>query len=242
MYVKVCFLCVCRRVCTCVYVCTLYECMRTCVSTCASECVHCVCVCVVGPWGPWQCSALAHPCVQYKHLLPSIKRHVLLDQRGFSGSSALQTHTHESRTFSRGLDCWVATQGGCPRRERPPAQGWPEISSEQSWPRRPSFRRRKPAPPGPHTGPTEAPPGSSAQPPASRVQGSPVLLAPGSLGFPQPTLGKASHCCAWACPGVPEARTRLSPLSPRGPEALAHRRCSVLPGRAPLPDPCSFSF
>ena len=84
----------------CAHVCVSapeYMCTRVSVHVC--ECMHCAWVCVVGPWGPRQCSALAHPRVQYEHLLPSIKRHGLLDKRGFSGSSALQTHTHECHTF-----------------------------------------------------------------------------------------------------------------------------------------------
>ena len=117
----------------CAYVCmSVPECMHTCVSVCACECVHCTCVCVVGPWSPWQCSARAHLRVQYKHLLPSIKRRVLLDHRGFSGSSALQTHTHECHTFSRGLDCWVATQGGRPCRERPPHRAGPRSAASKA--------------------------------------------------------------------------------------------------------------
>lgn len=86
-------MCVCVDVCACVYVCSLYECMRTRMSACASECVHCVCVqCVVGPWGlpgaqPW----LTHVFSTSTCLLNQETR--ASDQRGFSGSSALQTHT-----------------------------------------------------------------------------------------------------------------------------------------------------
>ena len=95
-----------------------------------------------------------------------------------------------------------------PTQREAPAQGWPEISSEQSWLRQPRFCRRTPAVPGPHTGVTEAPPGSSL------------------LSHPPPTCRAHLSCLALG------ARVLLSPHSEKSATALPGLALeSLKPGR-----------
>ena len=153
-------------------------------------------------------------------------------QRLFWVFSAADPHARVSHIL-QGSRLLGGNPRGTPMQREAPAPGWPEISSEQSWPR---FCRRTPALPGPHTGMAEAPPGSSPlshPPPTCRTHlsclalGPWVLLSPHSersvtalpgLALESLKPGCVSHCCPPRPGGPGTSRTfsaaRGGPTSP----------------------------